>query len=211
MHSHFRIYKMSRFGFFIRIILTSSKSLGRPAKILWMIRSSGEAKAIFWPNIITVFARWMALVSKGVYEKIKSTRIPVCLSNVGSTMVSPTNDSIFWGRGFRESSCTALNRRSRWSTFTPRVISISGQAGFSVKQYRLTSDNHVREAVFVQAQGYFWQEFFKHEFSTWAILMSVSIPSNGFLGGRTPSFMPWAHMEVKIFREWENGKGPSFL
>jgi len=53
-------------------------------------------------------------------------------------MVSPTKVSISAGRGLRESN-----------------IYISGKAGFSVKQYRLPSDNHVREVVFVKAQAYF--------------------------------------------------------
>jgi hypothetical protein len=53
--------------------------------------------------------------------------------------------------------------------------------------------------------------FFLNEFSTPAILMSVSIPSNGSLGGSTPSFNPWFHMDVNIFKECLKGKGPSLL
>ena len=44
-----------------------------------------------------------------------------------------------------------------------------------------------------------------------AILISVSMPSNGALGGRTPSVNPCFHMDVNIFKECKNGKGPSLL
>ena len=40
--------------------------------------------------------------------------------------------------------------------------------------------------------------------------MSVSIPSNGALGGRTPIVTACFHIDVNILKECKNGKGPSF-
>ena len=54
--SHFLIYVLSRSGVFKRIDLTSSISLGLPAKILWMIKSSADANMTFVPFNKTALA-----------------------------------------------------------------------------------------------------------------------------------------------------------
>lgn len=59
--------------------------------------------------------------------------------------------------------------------------------------------------------SYSGKEFFKHEFSTLAILMSTAIPSMGSFAGRMPRDRASSHMAVKSFNACWWVKRPLFL
>jgi len=56
--------------------------------------------------------------------------------------------------------------------------------------------------------AYFVQDFFEHELSIFAMLISTSIPSKGSFGGKAPNAAASFHIAVKSLRALLKGSGP---